>query len=492
MGRHRKDGPRLRLRNGIYYATVYDGGVPVERSTGEHDRKVAEALARSWSDQTEAPRGDPSRPSATLNDALDALISDTRAKARLRSPERSLETVEFYECKAGTLLAFFGHAASLSLWTKDSSASWRYIEWRRQTEVSDRTIKKELGALRTALYRAKERGAFGGDPDLAVPSSFDAGSGISRRSPTREEFMALIPFLTPDAAAQAAFIVATSAEMAAVNRAKRSDLPARVKAPCRVEIRGSKTDDRQRLVPIVTDEQVMLLEFAKRHAQGVGDRLFGTEPPNRSLERASIKAKIAHVTPHSLRHAAGQWLLDLGTPIELVSRILGHASTSITEKVYARIKQEQVGDRMLDALDPQYTRAASRARKKSERKVPTLTRLPEPHVPEVHEVDGRALTLDAWARLSGIPKSTLYFRVVLNGITMKQALAMGRGSSQAGGTRVLATRSTAGILPGNSGNERPLLTHQPTAVSLKTPRKTVGQDRLELSANGLRVRCSTN
>ena len=147
MGRHRKDGPRLRLRNGIYYATVYDGGVPVERSTGEHDRKIAEALARSWSDQTEAPRGDPACPSATLNDALDALISDTRAKARLRSPERSLETVEFYECKAGTLLAFFGHAASLSLWTKDSSASWRYIEWRRQTEVSG-ALPRE-GARRT-------------------------------------------------------------------------------------------------------------------------------------------------------------------------------------------------------------------------------------------------------------------------------------------------------------------------------------------------------
>jgi len=142
MGRHRKDGPRLRRRGGIYYATVYEDGVAVERSTGEHDAEAAETVARSWAAETEAPSGDLARPSATLNDALHALISDTRAKSRLRSPERPTETVEFYECKAETLLAFFGHAASLNLWARDSSASWRYIEWRRQTDVSDSTIKE--------------------------------------------------------------------------------------------------------------------------------------------------------------------------------------------------------------------------------------------------------------------------------------------------------------------------------------------------------------
>jgi len=113
-------------------------------------------------------------------------------------------------------------------------------------------------------------------------------------------------------------------------------------------------------VPIVTDEQVLLLEFARKHAQGTDERLFRAEPPNRSLERASVKASIEHVTPHSL----------------------------------------------------------------------------DPHMPELHEVDGRMLTLDAWAAESGIPKSTLYFRVVLNGISMKHALAMVAARPARAGTAV--------------------------------------------------------
>ena len=51
-----------------------------------------------------------------------------------------------------------------------------------------------------------------------------------------------------------------------------------------------------------------------------------------------------------LRKAAGQWLIDLGVPLELVSRALGHADTRITETVYAKIKDE---DRNADRTKPE-------------------------------------------------------------------------------------------------------------------------------------------
>jgi hypothetical protein len=293
--------------------------------------------------------------------------------------------------------------------------------------------------------------------------------------------------MTPDAAAQAAFILATSAEMGAVQRALATDLPKTIKAPLRINVRGTKTDDRDRVVPIVTDEQVVLLRFAKRHAQGANGRLFAKERPNRSLERASTSAKLDHVTPHALRHAAGQWLLDLGVSIELVSRILGHASTSMTEKVYARVKQDAVGDRILDMIDPKYARAASRSRKSSARKIETITKLPEPRRPDGHEVDGVVKTIDGWAIESGIPKSTLYWRVVTRGVPMKQALVMGSASRRASGNSQMTIRPTAGKLPVNSGTPRPLLALLGDAQPANSSDFQVGQDRLELSANGLRV-----
>jgi hypothetical protein len=41
-----------------------------------------------------------------------------------------------------------------------------------------------------------------------------------------------------------------------------------------------------------------------------------------------------------------------------------HADTHITETIYASVRQEDVGDRILDAIDPRYARHAHRGRKK--------------------------------------------------------------------------------------------------------------------------------
>jgi hypothetical protein len=85
-------------------------------------------------------------------------------------------------------------------------------------------------------------------------------------------------------------------------------------------------------------------------------------------------------------------------------------------------------DRMLDAIDPRYAKTAHRAR--GQRKVvQTLKKLPEPRVRLVlYQVDGLERSLAEWATVSGIPKTTLFHRVVTSGMTMDEALALGRGT----------------------------------------------------------------
>ena len=109
----------------------------------------------------------------------------------------------------------------------------------------DSSIKKELGTLRTALYLGQEQGPWR-QPAPAIPASFTPETKAADRSPTREEFLKLVPYLHPDAAAVTAFILATSAEVSALKRARRADLPAKMRAPFTVHVRGSKTDDRDR------------------------------------------------------------------------------------------------------------------------------------------------------------------------------------------------------------------------------------------------------
>jgi integrase len=344
-----------------------------------------------------------------------------------------------------------------------------------QPQHPQRRIKKELGTLRTALHLAQEQGRFDGRPDLAVPASFDPDAPTSDRSPTREEWLKLLPELASDPAAIAAFVLATSAEWSALERATRGALPKDLKA-ARVEVpvRGSKTDDRDRVVPIVTDEQRLLMRFVAQHAGGGDDGPLFPSLANfrRALGEACERAGVEHVSPHSLRHAAGQWLVDLGTPIELVSRILGHASTSITESVYARVKAETVGDRMLDTLDPRYTRSASQARQKSDRAVKTLTKLPSPRVEVLYEVDGVTRNLADWCRATGIPKGTLHHRVVTRGLPMADAVALGhgtRGKSLEGVSRVRNPRETPAKRGEDCGTWGTLRAHPESDNGPKTP-----------------------
>ena len=108
-------------------------------------------------------------------------------------------------------------------------------------------------------------------------------------------------------------------------------------------MRGTKNKARDRLVPVVTDEQRLLLEYARTHAQGTQGRLFGPlSNLRRDLQLACDEAKIGRLAPHDLRRAAGQWLIDLKMPFELVSRVMGHKDLRITQAVYARVREEDL------------------------------------------------------------------------------------------------------------------------------------------------------
>ena len=54
--------------------------------------------------------------------------------------------------------------------------------------------------------------------------------------------------------------------------------------------------------------------------------------------------------PHTLRRTFGSDLVNRGVRLEVVSKLLGHASTTITEKAYARLQDETIGREMMEAL----------------------------------------------------------------------------------------------------------------------------------------------
>jgi integrase len=62
------------------------------------------------------------------------------------------------------------------------------------------------------------------------------------------------------------------------------------------------------------------------------------------VQRDAKKAGIGKVTIHELRHTAGSLMLQAGKTMTVVSKILGHSSVGVTEKIYAHAYDEDKRD----------------------------------------------------------------------------------------------------------------------------------------------------
>ena len=63
---------------------------------------------------------------------------------------------------------------------------------------------------------------------------------------------------------------------------------------------------------------------------------------NRTLKRMLQRSNcsITECGTHALRHSYGSYLISTGTPLIIVSRLLGHSSVKVTESVYIHILEE--------------------------------------------------------------------------------------------------------------------------------------------------------
>jgi integrase len=433
----------LYRRGRVWWCWFYEhDGALVRRSTGSTDKKAARARLAEWEQAAANPDAHQDQ---TLNDCLQTLIADRR----LRTGD---DNVAFLEDKVKPLVTVLGHHRPISA-LRRTAVAWTYIDERRRMSTSgkkvvDRTIRRELGVLRTALALAKSRGLWSGDLDALVPHDFTPAPAPKGDTISRAEGLSLFPHLSPDSAAAMAFALATGAEMSALRNALRADIPEDLAACSKVLVRGTKNKRRHAAIPVVTDEQRLLLAYARRRALGTRGKLFGNlHRLPRELKAACLKEKVTVISPHDLRRSAGQWMVNIGVPIELVSKFMRHADTHITETIYASVRQEDVGDRILAAIDPRYATQAHQGREVP--MVETLRDIPEPRQTiALLDVDGVGRTLTEWSEASGIPKTTLHHRVVTRGMTVANAIALGRANySKRTPTSTRASARTAAAPP---------------------------------------------
>ena len=93
-----------------------------------------------------------------------------------------------------------------------------------------------------------------------------------------------------------------------------------------------------------------------------------------SFSRLCERAGLGHWHPHELRHSGASLMLAQGTPLHVVSEVLGHASIAITKDVYGHLlegdKRAAAESMSLALFGSGYAPVAPSVAPKSTRKAP--------------------------------------------------------------------------------------------------------------------------
>lgn len=208
-----------------------------------------------------------------------------------------------------------------------------FIALRRKDRVEDYTIGKELTGMKTLLRLAKRSGCYAGDLDGLVPIDFDPSGKPGERALTPEEFLALVPKLTP---AQLAFVCVAIA--LGCRRSEVMSVEAIAEDATLVFIAGTKTAGARRTVPILSVFRPMLV--AVRHNVPVPKATAWNF--NRDLWAACDAAGIPRCCPNDLRRTHASWLKEADVDSDVVRRLMGHKTSQLVNLVYGRPRVEKL------------------------------------------------------------------------------------------------------------------------------------------------------
>lgn len=205
---------------------------------------------------------------------------------------------------------------------------------RRMATVSPATAHYELSLLRQALRWAARMGHIDHVPHVWMPQKPPPRD----KRLTKEEFARFLNGCArPHVRLFAILAVSTGARAGALLDLTwdRVDL-----ARDLIDLRrpDARTTNKRRAIVPITGQARAALEDAARGAT-TDHVIEWAGRPVRSIKKAFARASArsgVHCTPHMLRHSAATWMAEAGVPMAEIAQYLGHESSRITERVYAR------------------------------------------------------------------------------------------------------------------------------------------------------------
>ena len=210
-----------------------------------------------------------------------------------------------------------------------------YVAARSRRGISEATISRELSVMRAALRRAVRRGVLRFAPHVPEPRQYEPRERWLTPQEARE---LLAECRSPHLRLFVILALHTAARPSAITELRWSqvDFERRILAlnpvgrrqtsKRRPTIRMSET-----LFEILSDayevaETDFVIEYHGRPAASV----------KKSFRDAVRIAGLADVVPYTLRHTAATWMAQQGVPMWEIAGLMGHTSTRMVERVYAK------------------------------------------------------------------------------------------------------------------------------------------------------------
>lgn len=250
-------------------------------------------------------------------------------------------TLDYMALKLGHFARVLG--ADMPLASVTPSAFDLYVSKRREEGAHDHTISKEVKIAIAMLRSAKRVGRFTGDLETLRPEYLRTSYVPRERAMTMTEVMGLLGHLRPDLAALLCLSVALGLRRSESLKLTPEDIDLDAGL---VVVRGTKTKGSRRVVPVLSPFRG-LLERALPHLP------IGEVPNNlyRDLAVACRHAGIEKCGPNDWRRSHATILAELGAEAEQTRKLLGHSSTQMVDRIYARPKAEALGRLIEGAIE---------------------------------------------------------------------------------------------------------------------------------------------
>lgn len=261
-----------------------------------------------------------------------------------------------YDTHAAHLCEVLGEATPLAAIGAEELDG--YVSTRRAEGAKDPTIHKELTTMRGALKLARRHRKYPFALDEVMPQ-LSGASKPGTRHLLMPDIKALLGELQLHRAAVVCFIVATGADWASVEAAKRGDINLKKGT---MLVRGTKTNHRWRTLPILEPFRL----FAQLAANGLPFSRWGNV--RRDLAVACKEAQVATVTPRDLRRSHGTILRQRGVEPHLIGKMLGHVDSRMVERVYGQMSPAALGDLLSERLSAKPVQVRRRKTRKARKK----------------------------------------------------------------------------------------------------------------------------